>query len=148
MAGLAKDVERLDENFRQLLDQVNSIKVPDPVVSTDDSGKYMALERMVVAMDEKVEQAKEDFNKRLGEMGKVVEIVKEEVDSAIEEQEKQLMKTISRTNVCEFRIGVLEKEIKGIDTKPMGIVADLDVKEAMKALKGLENKINQIKDGN
>lgn len=145
--NVAKDVERLDECFRQLLDQVNNIKIPDQVVASDDSGKYRALERMVVAMDEKVEQTKEDFNKRLNEMNKLIEIIKEEVDTSIEEQEKQLMKTISRTNVCEFRIGVLEKEIKGIDHKPSGTVGDLDMKEAMKALKALETKINQTKDG-
>lgn len=144
---LSKDVERLEESFKQLLDQVNSIKVPDPVVASDDSARYQALERMLVSLEEKMEQSKEDLNKRMKEANKLTEIIKEEVDATIEEQEKQLVKTISKANLCEIRIGVLENEVKGHHSKPIGTIADGDFKEAVKAIKALEKKLEAHKTG-
>lgn len=144
---LVKDVDRLDAHFKQLLDQVNSIKVPDPVVASDDSARYQALERMLVSHQRKMEQSEEDLNKRMKDANKLTELIKEEVDAIIEEQEKQLVKTISKANLCEVRIGALENQIKDYHAKPAVTVADGDFKEAIKAVKALENKVEAHKHG-
>jgi len=142
---LAKDVDRLDAHFKQLLDQVNSIKVPDPVVASDDSARYQALERMLVSHQRKMEQSEEDLNKRMKDANKLTELIKEEVDAIIEEQEKQLVKTISKANLCEVRIGALENQLKDYHAKPAITGGDGDFKEAIKAVKALENKVEAHK---
>jgi len=144
---LAKDVEKLEENFKQLLDQVNNIKIPAPVQASDDSSKYKALERMLITVEEKLDLSKEELNKKMSGVSKVMDMIKEDVDRTLEEQEKQLLKAMSKANICELRIDVLEKQVKNKNLIKAGNVAELDFKEAMKALKDLEEKMNAIKDG-
>lgn len=145
--GLAKDVEKLEENFKQLLDQVNNIKIPAPVQASDDSSKYKALERMLITVEEKLDLSKEELNKKMSGVSKVMDMIKEDVDRTLEEQEKQLLKAMSKANICELRIDVLEKQVKNKNLIKAGNVTELDFKEAMKALKDLEEKMNAIKDG-
>ena len=144
---LAKDVEKLEENFKQLLDQVNNIKIPAPVQASDDSSKYKALERMLITVEEKLDLSKEELNKKMSGVSKVMDMIKEDVDRTLEEQEKQLLKAVSKANICELRIDVLEKQVKNKNLIKAGNVAELDFKEAMKVLKDLEEKMNAIKDG-
>ena len=96
---LVRDVEKLEENFKHLLDQVNNIKMPSPVEVPDDTAKYQALERMLVAVEEKFDRAKDSLNKRVTDTNKLMEMIKEDVDKTIEEQDKQLTKVMSRANI-------------------------------------------------
>lgn len=144
---LAKDVERQEQTLKNLLDQVNGINIPAPMQVVDDGNKYQELERMLVALEEKLERTREALSTRMNDINKFMDMIKEDLDKTLEEQDKQLMKTLSKTNICEIRIDALEKLVKDSHPNSLPNLADMDFKEAMKALKDLEAKINSIKDG-
>lgn len=146
--NLTKIVEKLEENFQHLLDQVNNIKIPSPVKVPDDSNKYNALERMLVAMEEKLDRVKEELNKKMNGVNKIMEMIKEDVDKNLEEQELQVMKAMSKGNVCEMRIDALEKQSNNNNVKGSLNTMEVEFKEAMEAIKNLEKIINDMKEGN
>ena len=147
-SDLSKEVERIDQTLKQLLDQVNGIKLPAPVQMSDNSGKVQELERMLVALEEKLERTREALGKRMNDINNFMDMIKDDVDKTLAEQEKHLMKAISKTNIWEIRIDALEKAIKNTDLGHAPSMVDLDFKEAMRSIKDLEIKVNEIKDGN
>ena len=122
--------------------------MPAPVEVADDSAKYQALEHMLIAVQEKLDSTKDALNKRVSDTNKLIEMIKDDFVKTFEEHDKQLMKNISRTNVCEIRIDALEKQMKDYHYVPPPNLGDLDSKEALRALRDLEAKMNAIKEGN
>ena len=135
-----------------LWDQVNSIHIPEAVNAPDDSGKYRELERTLVALSEKLERTNDALNQRMSEINKFMDMIKEDVDKSLEEYDKQILKVVNKTNIWEFRIDAVEKQIKDMPA-PLArtltaTFSDSDNKEIMKALREIEAKIKAMKEGN
>jgi vacuolar-type H+-ATPase subunit I/STV1 len=97
---VVRDVKRIDETLKQLLDHVNTLQIPAPVISNEDgSKKYQELERIIVALEEKLDRVREALNQRMNDINKFMDMIKEDLDKTLEDQNKQLMKTLSKTNV-------------------------------------------------
>lgn len=148
-----KDVKRLDEKLNQLCDQVNSIQIPTYTGGSDDSMKYQELERTLVLLSEKLNQTQESLSQRMSEINKFMDMIKEDIDKSMEEQERQMLKLLGKTNLCEARLDALEKQSK--DTGPIKIISqnsvtsvDQDGKDALRGLKDLEARFKAFKDGN
>uniref|UniRef100_A0A7S3NCU1 Uncharacterized protein n=1 Tax=Euplotes harpa TaxID=151035 RepID=A0A7S3NCU1_9SPIT len=69
----------------------------------------------------------------------------------MEEQERQMLKVLGKTNLCEARLDALEKQSK--DTGPIKIISqnsvtsvDQDGKDALRGLKDLEARFKAFKD--
>lgn len=148
---LEKEIKKLEDKFQMLCDQVNNIHIPEAVNLPDDSLKYRELERTLVALSEKLERTNDSLNQRLNEVNKFMDMIKEDVDKSLEEYDKQILKVINKTNIWEFRIDAVEKQLKDMPT-PMAktltaTFSDNDNKELTKALKELEAKIKVMKEG-
>lgn len=96
---LANQVETIQEKLKMLLDQVNSIKIPAPMMMADDSNKYQELERILVALEDKMDRTVESLSQRMNDINKFMDMIKEDVDKSLEEQEKQLLKALGKTNI-------------------------------------------------
>lgn len=145
---VAKDVKRIDETLKQLFDHVNTLPTSAPVMTNEDgTKKHQELERIIVALEEKLDRTREALSQRMNDINKFMDMIKEDLDKTLEDQNKQLMKTLSKVNVCEIRINKLEKLLK--DTSPTvngPSLLELDFKEAIRAIKDLENRLNEIKE--
>ena len=147
---LDKKVKELDVNVEQLRFYVNNLKIPKPVEKTDDdSAKYQELERMLLGLEGKLDRTQETLNQRMNDINKFMDMIKEDVDKTMEEQEKQVVKSMSRCNVCEVRIDALEKKMKESTPARSGgsiSIADLEGKEAFKMVRQLEGKVGKLKE--
>ena len=151
LSKVEKDLNKLEEKFIMLWDQVNNIKIPEASNNQDDSKKYMELERTLVALSEKLDRTNDALNQRMNDINKFMDMIKEDVDKTLEEYDKQILKVINKTNICEFRIETLEKQLKDmpapINRGLTSTFSDFDGKEVAKALKELEAKFKTIKEG-
>jgi hypothetical protein len=149
---LIKDVEVIDETLKNLSLHVGGIHIPEVVQQevADDSSKYQEFERMLVTMEEQFEKTRESLSQRINDINKFMDMIKEDLDKNLEEQGKQLMKNLSKCNICELRIDALEKRPK--EFHPVASInapkeVDTEHKDAIRAIRDLEAKINAIKAG-
>lgn len=101
---------------------------------------------MLLALESKLDRTQDSLMERMNDINKFMDLIKIDLDKELEEQEKQLLKTISKCNVCEARIDSIEKQLKDYSPKSGNMITDLDGREALKGLKQLEILVNKLKE--
>lgn len=136
----------LDVSVEQLRDYINNLKIPKSVDNTGDEAKYKELERMLVGLEGKLDRTQEALNDRMNDINKFMDLIKEDVDKTLEENEKQVLKTMSRCGICEVRIDALEKQFKDYTPRLSTTMPDFEGKEALRAVRDLELKLKTLKE--